>query len=146
MSCDATRYADAREYTLLVCTKTSGVQQEPEINLRLERVSGAISAALQSSGQCDCTWTSWAANYLATLNVYLAAALQDCPCSNLSDADKDRYLLYVNDELEKIRSGQITLCDGETGIDYPAFGTANIGHNIFSRADIILKRIQREGD
>jgi len=110
MTCDAGRYADAREYTELVCTRTSDIQNEPSINLRLERVSGSISAALQASGQCDCTWASWATNYLATLNVYLAAALQDCPCSNLSEADKQRYLDYVNAELEKIRLGQIELC------------------------------------
>jgi len=145
MTCDAGRYADARDYVQLVCTRTANPDDEPEINLRLERVSGTISAALQSSGQCACTWASWADNYLATLNVYLAAALQDCPCSNLSDADKDRYLQHVNAELEKIRLGQIELCAGETGIDYPAFGTANIGLNIFAKADIINKREQREG-
>ena len=145
MTCDAGRYADARDYTQLICTKTSGIQQEPEINKRLERVSGMISAALQASDQCDCTWAAWAENYLATLNVYLAAALQDCPCSTVSDADKDRYLQYVNAELEKVRLGQIELCAGATGKDYPAFGTANIGHNIFSKADIIQKRWQREG-
>ena len=143
MACSGS-YATAREYVSLVCTKTANVQDEADINVRLSRVSGTISAALQASGQCDCTWADWAAQYLSNLNVYLAAALQDCPCSNLSENDKQRYLDYATGELEKIRTGQIELCAGETGIDYPAFGVANIGHNLFSQADIIQKREQRE--
>ena len=143
MTCNG-RYADARDYVQLVCTKTANPLDEPSINQRLDRVSGTISAALQASGQCDCTWASWAADYLAQLNVYLAAALQDCPCSNLSEADKQKYLDYVTGELEKIRTGQIELCAGETGKEYPAFGIANIGYNVFAREDIIEKREQRE--
>ena len=142
MTCDG-RYADAREYVVLVCERTMKPDDEPAINQRLDKVSGTISAALQASGQCNCTWASWASEYVAQLNVYLAAALQDCPCSSLSENDKQRYLDYVTAELEKIRSGEITLCDGATGKDYPAFGIANIGHNLFSKADIIRKRAQR---
>ena len=142
MACNG-QYATARDYVELICTRTADVQDEPHINVLLTRVAGTITAALQANGQCDCTWASWVDDYLANLNVYLAAALQDCPCSNLTEEDKRRYLDYVNNELEMIRTGRTELCEGETGVDYPAFGNVNIGHNIFSRADIIQKREQR---
>jgi len=145
MSCQNDRYADARLYAQLVCSRTHNPEDEPSINQRLNFVAGSITAAIAASDQCSCTWAGWAENYIATLNVYLAAALQDCPCSQLSDDDKNRYLEYVNGELEKIRTGEISLCAGDTAKTYPAIGIINIGWNKFAQADIIEKREQREG-
>ena len=140
-NCDLT-FADARDYSELICTRSSDIKQQAIIAAQLTIAAGPIHAALASSDQCDCTMASWGANYLKSLNILLAAATQDCPCSTLTAEEKAAYLAFVNAELEKIRLGQVDVCGG-TGKNYPAFGSVELGVNIFNRAQIIQNATQR---
>jgi hypothetical protein len=143
MSCTGP-FADARDYMQLICTSTCSATGEAQINAQLTVTAGAIHAAMAASNQCSCTLEGWAAQYLKHLNVILAAATQDCPCSTINENEKAAYLAFVNQELEKIRTGQIDLCGG-TGRNYPAFGTIELGLNLFNDAQIIINRIKRTG-
>jgi len=143
MACSGA-FAEARDYAELVCTRTLDVQNEAMINRQLKITAGAIHAAMSASGQCDCALAEWATQYLKHLNIVLTAATQDCPCSTIGNEEKAAYLAFVNQELEKIRTGQVDVCGG-TGKNYPAFGTAELGVNIFNRAKIIQNRLQRSG-
>jgi len=143
MSCDTT-FATARDYAKLMCTRTLDIQNEATVNFQLNITAGAIHAAMSASDQCDCTLASWAENYLKHLNIVLAAATQDCPCSTISDTEKAAYMAFAQGELEKIRTGQVNVCGG-TGKDYPAFGNIELGLNIFNDAQIIQNRLQRKG-
>lgn len=145
MSNCSAAFADARDYAELICTRSSDAKQEAVIAAQLVIASGPIHAALASSDQCDCDMAAWGANYLKHLNILLAAATQDCPCSTLTAEDKAAYLAFVNAELEKIRLGQVDVCGG-TGKNYPAFGSAELGVNIFNRARIIQNAIQRNNN
>jgi hypothetical protein len=141
MACDST-FATARDYAALLCTSTLDIQKEAKVNFQLTVTAGAIHAAMSASDQCDCTLEGWAAGYLKHLNIILAAATQDCPCSTISDTEKAAYMSFVSAELEKIRTGQINVCGG-TGMDYPAFGNIELGLNIFNKAQIIQNRLDR---
>jgi len=143
MACDTT-FATARDYATLICTSTLDIQKEAKINFQLNITAGAIHAAMSASDQCDCTLESWAENYLKHLNIVLAAATQDCPCSTISNEEKAAYMAFAQGELEKIRTGQVNVCGG-TGKDYPAFGSIELGLNVFNDAQIIQNRIQRYG-
>ena len=137
-------FADARDYSELICTRSYNVTKEAVINSQLAITAGAIHAAMAASDQCDCDLADWAENYLKHLNIVLAAATQDCPCSTISTEDRAAYLNFANQELEKIRTGQVDVCGG-TGRDYPAYGNIELGLNVFSKARIIQNRIDRNG-
>lgn len=137
-------YAEPRDYAELICTRTYDMSDEARITAQLTITAGAIHAARAASNQCACTLADWAIDYLKHLNIALAAATQDCPCSSLNTDDKAAYLMFVNAELEKIRKREIDLCGG-TGKDYPAVGAIQYGLNVFNRAQIIQDRLAREG-
>ena len=143
MSCTGA-FAEARDYAELICSRTLDIQKEAIVNRQLKMTAGAIHAAMSASDQCDCDLASWAADYLKHLNIALAAATQDCPCSTISGDEKAAYLAFVNQELEKIRTGQIDVCGG-TGKNYPAYGAVQYNLNVFNAAQIIQDRINRQG-
>lgn len=141
MSCDGP-FAEARDYAELICTRTYDASKEAVINAQLTMTAGAIHAAMSASNQCSCDLEAWAEQYLKHLNIILTAATQDCPCSTISNEEKAAYLAFVNTELEKIRTGQVDVCGG-TGMDYPAFGSIELGLNVFNKAQIIQNREDR---
>jgi len=143
MACSGA-FATPRDYAELICTKSYNLTDEPRLNAQLTITAGAIHAAMGASDQCSCDLADWATNYLKHLNIVLAAATQDCPCSTLSAEDKAAYLAFVNAELDKIRNREIDLCGG-TGKAYPAVGAIQYGLNVFNRAQIIQDRIDRTG-
>jgi len=143
MSCDGP-FANARDYASLVCTSTLTPSKEATVNFQLTVTAGALHAAMSASDQCDCDLQGWAVNYLKHLNIILAAATQDCPCSTISNEEKSAYLQFANAEMEKIRLGQVNVCGG-TGRNYPALGAIELGLNVFNKAQIIQNRIDRTG-
>jgi hypothetical protein len=142
MACDAP-FAEARDYAELICTRTLDISKEAILNAQLTITAGAIHAAMSASNQCACDLAAWAVNYLKHLNIILAAATQDCPCSTISNEDKAAYMAFVNAELEKIRLGQVNVCGG-TGKNYPAFGAAQLGLNVFNDVQLIVNRYKRQ--
>lgn len=117
------------------------------IEMHLDIVAGNLYANIAARGACDCTWQSWVTDYMKKLNIIEAGALYDCPCGDprLTDEEKSTLMEYVNDQLEKIRTGQIALCEGDTAVDSPAIGWVEIAHTDAAAAQIILNRIDREG-
>jgi hypothetical protein len=114
------------------------------INHYLDITAGDIHAALGSVGACDCTFSSWGANYLAEINIILARVFWDCPCApDLSNDEKRLYSELANARLQAIRDGEVDVCQGATGSKYPVIGWAEQGLTEFSQAEIIAKDIER---
>jgi hypothetical protein len=113
------------------------------IEAKLDMAASDIHAALASVGACGCTLETWAVTYLKKLNVIDAAVIQQCPCGNMPDEQKQMWLDWLQNQFEGIRSGKIVVCQGETGSDYPAFASAELNYTEWSEAEIILHREQR---
>lgn len=131
---------DGDAYRVVFINAAERAQIEHWLNI----TAGDIHAALAAANACTCTLSSWGANFLAEINIILARIFYDCPCSpSLSDADKQRYQDLVTNRLTQIRNGELDVCQGATGSGYPSIGWAEQGWTEFSRAEIILHRIQR---
>lgn len=120
MSCIGA-YATVREFEDYFCVSVDP-GEEASMNNILRLSSGRIHAARQASAQCDCDLSDWATDHLKELNIWIAAAVYACPCAmlHLSDDTRRQLLDEVRDALKLIRTGEIELCAGETGMDYPA--------------------------
>lgn len=116
-----------------------------EIELYLDITSSDIHAALAAAGACDCTLSSWGAQYLAKLNIVDAGVFHRCPCMNtgLSEERQIALLDWVTNQLVSIRKGEIPLCDGETGSDFPAVGWAEQSVTEFNFQRILENDILR---
>jgi len=113
----------------------------------LDIAASDLHAAMAQSGMCDCTLASWADGFLKKLNIIDAAAYYSCPCGqpNLSDDMRGRFLDWCSTQLEAIRTGNLELCTGETGADFPAIGWAEQSLTDFSTAQIITNYQMRTG-
>jgi len=124
------------------------VQQRSTIERYLNLAATDIHAARAASGGCDCTLASWAADYLAHLNIVMAAAFYSCTCgrpavSALSDETRTAYREWAQAQMDAIRDMRIELCDGETGSEFPVIGWAEQGVTEFAKAQIVLNDILR---
>jgi len=115
------------------------------IEYALDFTSADINAALAASGQCTCTMASWAADFLAKLNIIDAAAFYLCDCArgSISDETRQSFLEWMSTQLDNIRQGKLELCSGETGAEYPAFAIAEHSTTEFEAAQIIYNDILR---
>jgi hypothetical protein len=146
MNCTG-RFADAEDYLDLFCNgSVEDLSLLATINGYLDIAASDIHMALSSIGACDCTLSAHALQYLKKLNIIDAARLHNCPCARITDEQRRAYTEFINDNLRRIISGEIELCDGYTGSMYPAYGTAEIDYTVFSAPDIIIRRIQRTGE
>ena len=147
MSCDG-RYASAAEYFAFFCGGNDcfDPSEESMVNEFLEKAAGDIHAVLASAGACDCNLAGWATNYLKKLNILDAAVLQGCPCANPYDAAQKR---LIADELRRnfdmIMMGDVELCAGYTGANFPAFGAAEQNLTEWSTIAIIVNQAMRRG-
>ena len=98
-----------------------------------------IHVAMAQSGMCDCNLASWASGFLEKLNIIDAASYYQCPCGqpNMTDELRGRYLDWCSGQLEAIRKGELDLCQGATGSDFPAVGWAQQGWNNWATSEII---------
>lgn len=110
--------------------------------------SADVTIALESSGQCDCTFSEASMNYLMKLTVTIAALVHNCPCGGLnnrwSDAIKLSWLEWMERQLNAISSGDIVLCQGETGKKYPAMDTVPMGFTDRDIATLVYNRRLRD--
>jgi len=116
-----------------------------QIELALDIAASDIHAALAATGQCDCTWASWADNFVAKLNIIDAASYYQGKCGTpkFTDDQRGRYLTWMSDQLNMLMLGRMDLCQGATGSDFPVVGWAEQGVTEFARADIIWNDIER---
>ena len=150
MSCQSS-YTNAEEIASFFC-RGEGYDADTEPSLEaIERyiIKGAarINASLRMTAQCDCTFTGDAAVFLEELNIIAAALLIFCPdCSRrLTDDQKEFYNGWLSEQLALLRTGEIDLCAGATGIHYPAVGWAEQSVTEFSSARLILDAEARSG-
>lgn len=145
MSC-SDRYATIEDFERIGCTGADLTDAETieQIEGALTLAAGEISAAIASVGACNCTFASWATFYLAKLNVYLALLDKNCPCApKLSDQERIDYREWATAQIDKISTGKIELCDGETGSNLFAFGVAENNATEWSAGDIMRNRRAR---
>lgn len=147
MSNCSEQYANAAEYFAFFCGGSEDCfnpEEESMVNEFLHKAAADVHAAVAAANACNCTLAGWAETYLKKLNILDAAVLQGCPCSNPYDAAQKR---LIADELRRnfdmIMTGDIELCDGYTGANYPAFGAAEQGLTEWSTAAIIQNEMLR---
>ena len=134
-------YATFQQFADFFCIDCTDSDCQSIIENILDLAASDIHAALAATGACDCTLASWAQTFLAKLNIIEAAAYYQCPdeCGmpRLSDEMKQAYISWIDNQLTKISSGELELCDGHTGKDYPSLGWAQQGWTNWTTAEII---------
>ena len=137
-----TRYATADQYAMTLGGPDLplNVDQRTMIESLLDRCGATLQASLASAGAGGCTLAGWATEYLAQLNIRGAAVYHSDPCGRppgLSDALRQSYSQWFTDSVNQIRSGEIELCQGETGSDYPYMNWAEQSLTVWNTARII---------
>lgn len=144
MTC-ANRYADANDFAAKFCESYSE-DDESKINRNLELAASNINVAILAQGACDCTFSSYVRQYLIDLNCIIALVSYNCQCTTiraLSAEDRAVWAEWANSQLEQIRTGQLELCDGETGSEFPYTSWAEQGVTEFARTRIIVSDVLR---
>lgn len=123
-------------------------QQRGSVEANLNLAATNIHAALAASGACDCTFAAWADDWLAHLNIVIAAAFYSCTCgrpsiSALSDETRTSYREWAQAQLDALRDGRFEVCDGATGSEFAITGWAEQGLTEAARARIIIRDILR---
>lgn len=143
MSCDD-KFATFQQYADFWCIECTDSDHEETINHYLEITASDIHSALAATGACDCTLASWAAQYLAKLNIIEAAAFYQCedPCAGprLTDEMRQNYIQWVNEQLKMLITGDLDVCDGATGKSWPAITAAERAWNEFAAAGIVYNQ------
>lgn len=123
------------------------VNERAIIQMYLDTAASDVHASLAATGACDCALASWATQYLKKLNIYDAAVRHNCPCGSptLSQELKSMWLDWINTQLGLLRKGEIEVCAGATGADFPAIGVAEQGVTDWTRAQIIWNSYLRSG-
>jgi hypothetical protein len=112
------------------------------IETMLDIAASDMHVALAAANACSCTFATWANAYLAKLNIIDAQVFYNCSCGNqkLSEEEKARLQTWVNDQLNLIRTGNLELCSGETGSDFPSIDWAEQSSTDFAAAEILINR------
>jgi len=112
------------------------------IESMLDIAASDMHQALAAANACSCTFATWATAYLAKLNIIDAQVFYNCNCGNtkMSEEEKARNQTWVNDQLNLIRMGNIELCSGETGSDFPSVDWAEQSSTAFAAVEILINR------
>jgi len=104
-----------------------------------------INITLRATGQCDCTLSADAAEYLQMLNIVGAALMVICPkCQpRFSNDDRRFWSDWLSAELALLRSGELDLCDGATAKQYPHMTWAEQSVTEWNAARIVYNDILR---
>lgn len=132
---------DAYRFVTITAVESSAIENALDI------AAGDIHAFLASVGACDCTLAAWAANFLAKMNYIEAAAYYKCPCASprFTETQRERLFEQMNDVMVQIRMGQLEVCAGHTGADFPAIGIAQMGVTDMAAARIIFDYERKTG-
>lgn len=131
------------EYRVTLIT----TQERSTIEHYLNITASDVHAALAAQGACDCSLSGWGAGLLKKLNIIEAASFYSCTCGtpNFSDNERQSLREWVANQLELIRTGKTDVCQGGTGGEYPAFGSAELAVTELNAARIIANRLKRDG-
>jgi hypothetical protein len=125
---------------------TLDAQQRASIELNLDLAANDIHVALAASGACDCSLSTYGAQFLRRLNIIIAAAFYSCSCGKPQQAsaeNRDRWMEWAQTQLDMLRDQRLEVCAGATGADFPAIATAEQAWNEFAAAKIILNDMLR---
>ncbi len=142
-----TRFAEASDFASFWCQCDPLSEAETTaINNKLNVAAAQICGAMLAAGMADCTLSDKASAYLASINIILGAALQACPCgqARLSEDEQAQWADWASTEIERIASGAVPLCSGDSGADFPAIDWAEVNYNGFTEAAIIFNQTQRD--
>lgn len=146
MSCTS-RFATAADYNRILCAGVdlTNVAEVAEVEAILDIAASDIHAAMAAVGACDCTLSSFAAVFLAKLNVIDAAVIHNCNCGGvrLSEAQQAGWRDWLERQYELIRTGRLPLCADDTGSEFPAFGTAEMSYTGWNETQIALNDQRR---
>lgn len=115
------------------------------IQKAIEMAAGRINAALRASDQFTCTKDDDAKAYLKALNLVGAVLLVNFDnVRKMPEEDKARYERWFNEGIEALRSENMIVCEGETGVDHPAFATAQVAYTPEAAFNILINAIKKE--
>ncbi len=140
------RFAEATDYAAMYCLDVPlTADQTLMIETMLDITAADVHASMAASDQCSCALAAWATILLKKLNVIEVAIAYNCPCAGarLTDEAKQMWLNWMSEQLTAIRLGQLELCQGETGADWPARAAAEVAHTDWSEAEIIYHTEER---
>ena len=137
------RYATAEQYAMTLGGPDLplSVDQRNMIESLLDLSGALVQASVAAAGASNCTMADWAAEYLAQLNIRGAAVYHSDPCGRppmLSDELRQSYNQWFTESTAQIRSGQIELCAGETGSDFPYINWGQQATTVWNEAKIIV--------
>lgn len=134
---------DGDAYRLVTITAV----ESSAIENALDMAAGDIYPFLASVGACDCTLASWALAFLQKLLLIETAAYYKCPCASprFTETQRERLFEQMNDVMVQIRMGQLEVCAGHTGADFPAIGIAQMGVTDMAAARIIFDYERKTG-
>jgi len=116
-----------------------------DVELYVQQGAARINAALAATAQCDCTFAGWANTLLENMNLIASSLLIYGRCGvGFTDDQREFWSGWLNDQLELIRTGQIDVCLGATGPNYPAYGTATRAVTRWQRAQIVANDLMAE--
>lgn len=123
-----------------------GAAQVATIERFLDIAASDVHGALAATGACNCTLASWALEYLKKLNVIDAAILHHCPCGSakLTDTERQSFLRWISEQLTLLRTGDLEVCQGATGSDFPAIGWAEQSLTDRNAAQIVYNAMLRD--
>jgi hypothetical protein len=137
-------YADSDDFAAKWCVDVDESFKCTLDELILPQAAANIQMALAAQNACDCTVAPWATYYLRDLNLIIAAAFFDCPCVRIDGEERAAWVTWANDQLTQIRMGQLDICDGATGADWPAMGIAQQSVTDWNAARIIFNSVMAE--
>jgi len=113
-------------------------EQRVQIDHALALAANDVHAARGASGGCECTLSEWGTGFAAKINIVDAVLWHNCPCASpkLDEAAKARWALWVDAQLEAIRTVKLELCQGETGSDTAARAVAEV--NLDQWAEVVI--------
>lgn len=116
-----------------------------QINHYLDIAASDIHAALAASAQCDCSWSSWARGYVVKLNIIDAASYHHCNCAQpkTGPRERDALLTWMGSQLKMLAMGELDLCAGATGKNWPSIGFADQAYTESMAVDMIIKDLMR---
>jgi len=114
------------------------------IDSHINMAAGEIDIALMNSNQLTGTKSSAGLQLLKLLNVIGAVLITEYDNARfLTEGDLNRFQQWKDNYMKLIRDGELMLLDGETGKNYPAIATAEVGYTPEAQVDIYLNYLLR---
>ena len=136
-------WSNGDEYQIVNMTGS----ERATIEAYLRIAASDINVALRATGACDCSLAADAVIYLQKLNVIEALIWHNCPCGRpqgVTPEQRASYLLWIQNEMNNLRSGAVELCSGYTGSEWPAIASAEQSWTNWRAAEIIINAQRRK--